>query len=389
MEQLWKKESRRSGANYVDCFKKIDEEQKEQVYDWLRQQCKRTKKRKRGPKPKPGGQQPISHDRVLRKRKLAEPTEVPSKQKKIDKRRRSQKAGINRKANGRVFSPKLSFKPHDQFPDIANVLEIKHDEQFGRHVVAKCNIEVGQIIAKGEPFADAVVCQSSTRRSYCLTCKKIGTDFIDCENCADVKFCSEICRSMNRVHHLECNSIFHHIDSLDVKLTIQMILIAIKGFSTADKFIRHCETLLANDSLCKNGLMLRLTQSSCGDEVFRAYKAYQCLMTMQSINKLFSTLRTKRFLMHLVLQYTAIVPWNNWTIDINDDENFGEFLMILSNLNGFVAALNRVSMSRCTFVRTNCFDFFVSFFYSNAIHPRCHKPVQSQLLSERVLWFQE
>lgn len=330
MEQLWKKESRRSSAYYVDFFKKFDEDQKEQAYDWLRQQCKRTMKRKCRTRQNPG-KQPISHDRVLRKRKLSEPTEVPSKQKKIDKRLRSRKADINRRVNARTFLPKLSFEPHAQFPDIANVLEIKHDEHFGRHIVAKCNIEVGKVIAVSKPFADAVVCQSSTIRFYCLTCKKIGTDFIDCENCADVKFCSEDCRSLNHVHQLECNSIFHRIDCLDVKLAIQMILIAIKGFSTVDDLIRHFETLLVNDSLCNNGLMLRLTRSSQGDEVFRAYKAYQCLMMMQSIIILFNTERKKRFLMHLVLQYTAIISSNVWDIEVNDDKNFGRILMILWN----------------------------------------------------------
>ncbi|XP_055304263.1 SET and MYND domain-containing protein DDB_G0273591-like [Sitodiplosis mosellana] len=313
MENLWKKESNRPKI-YVNPFKGIDEEYVEQVFDWLRQPNRRRLRHKIV-------SQPIPHDRQLRKRKLTAPIEVPHKQRKVAPKHGNERKGFNRKAPP-AFSPKLSFARHNQFPDIAKVLDVKHDAKFGRHFIANRNIDVGEIIAVGRPFAEAVVCYSSSKKFYCLTCKKIGTDFIGCDNCADVKFCSKKCRSLNHAHQLECNSIYHRIESLEIKLAIQMVLNAIQGFSNADDLIRYFEKLLANNSLCQNGLILSLTKSSREDNILRAYKAYQCLMNMKSINNLFNSERTKRFLAHLVLHYLAIIPTNVWDSELNDEKNF-------------------------------------------------------------------
>ena len=41
-------------------------------------------------------------------------------------------------------TPKLSFRPNENFPCLANVLEIRENDEFGRHIVAKCDIDAGK-----------------------------------------------------------------------------------------------------------------------------------------------------------------------------------------------------------------------------------------------------
>lgn len=310
MESLWKNEV--PGGCYVDCFKSVDANHVEKTLCWLRCQKKYTMK-----------QNDIYrinlNSRKLRKRKFT--GENKNMAKKVATRRGNKR---NRLKGTRSSLPKLDFAAHSEFPDIANVLEIKENSKFGRHIVANCNIDVGKVIAVGIPYADAVICNPSSKKFYCLTCKKTDTHFIECDNCKDVKFCSEECRTMNSVHQLECNSIYHRIQNSEEKLIVQMVLIAIKSFSNADNLIRHYEMLLANNSVCQNGLMLKLTSYSRNDNISHAYRAFQCLMTIRSIKILFKSMAHQRFLMHLVLHYSAIIPSNSWTIQLNDDKDFGK-----------------------------------------------------------------
>lgn len=314
MESLWKKE--KPGGCYVDCFKNVDANCTKEILNWLQCQKKYTMK-----------QNDIYRinlqSRQLRKRKTTGEKNITIK--RVATRRSNKR---NRSKGTPAFLLKLSFAAHHEYADIANVLQINENEKFGRHIVANCNIDVGKVIAVGIPYADAVICNPSSKKFYCLTCKKTDSNFIDCDNCHDVKFCSQECRTNNHVHQLECNSVYHRIQNSEVKLIVQMVLIAITNFSNADNLISRYENLLANNPVDKNGLMLKLTRFSCKHNILHAYQAFQCLMTIQSIKTLFKSMAHQRFLMHLVLYYGAIIPSNSWEIQLNDDKNFGKSVQL-------------------------------------------------------------
>lgn len=318
MENLWKKESNRISAQYVDCFKNIDADYVKKISTWLNRHNKQTKSRKNN------AILVNSQNRLLRKRKvIAQNEKIIKKQHTIvTKHGRNSRKNLKRNVI-EEFQAKLSFPEHEHFSGIANVLEIKEYEQYGRHFIANCNIDIGKVIAVGAPFAEVVISPSTTKNLYCNKCKKCATNFISCNNCDDVKFCSEECRSSDGVHQLECNSIYHQIKCFDVKLAVHMVLIAIQNYSTAQNFIQHFETLISHSPICQNGIMLRLNRSSCDDNILLGYEAYNCLMAMPNIQDFFKTKRQQRFLMHLVLHYAAIIPSNAWTTQLNDDKEFG------------------------------------------------------------------
>lgn len=305
MENVWKKESKRPRACYVDCFENIDSDVVKKVSTWLKRQ--RTG-------PKIGN---LAHNR--RKRNITE-----SKPDKYKLRKSLTNSNNKRKSLKGAFEPELSFP--EGFPGVVDVLELRENDTYGRHFVASCDIGVGKIIAAQSPFSEVVVCKSPVRKFYCLRCKKTDALFIDCENCNDVKFCSLLCRTESQpIHRLECNSVFHRIENKDVKLAVHMVLTAIKDFTNADQLIKHFETLLftTTESTSPNGIMLNLTRSSRDGIVEHAYEAFQCLMTMQHVKSLFHTMAQQRFLMHLVLHFSGTIPSNAWEYQINGDKKLG------------------------------------------------------------------
>lgn len=221
-----------------------------------------------------------------------------------------------------TFKPALDFEANKMFPCLANVLEVKMNEEFGRHIVATCDIEVGQIIAVTEPLAIAVRFPGV----YCQTCQRTGMNFIACEECANVMFCSHECRSNNKLHHLECNSIFHVVNQLNVQLAIQMVLTAVNTFPSADKLMEFIEDFLkepsdemswlTTDPLKQYGLLLSLNRSSSDDDLHFAYQAFKILMSHSTISTWFDSEQNQRLLMHLLLHYLATIRKNafsDWT----------------------------------------------------------------------------
>lgn len=55
---------------------------------------------------------------------------------------------------------KLSYKPNKFNPQIAEILELRNNEKFGRYIVTSSDIEVGRILAVEEPFCSVLLSQS-------------------------------------------------------------------------------------------------------------------------------------------------------------------------------------------------------------------------------------
>lgn len=63
--------------------------------------------------------------------------------------------------------PELSYNANENFPCLADVIEIRCDDEFGRHLVATRDISVGQIIMIEEHFAESRIDEMVPK---CYTC---------------------------------------------------------------------------------------------------------------------------------------------------------------------------------------------------------------------------
>lgn len=215
------------------------------------------------------------------------------------------------------FHPKLSFEPNEQFPCMANVLDVQQNAEFGRYIVAKCDIDVGQTVLVEESFVSVAMCND---RIQCNTCLQTMNNFIPCTNCTDMMFCDEKCRQQNDIHRQFCDENINRMPST-VKYIAKSVLIAIIAFPDVNELMNLVSDILskrgkekppaANDLQSKYKLFLNLQPDKL--DVLKLgliYKVYTALMDISMVEKMFDSLQSKRFLMHLIGEHLLIISNN-------------------------------------------------------------------------------
>lgn len=197
-------------------------------------------------------------------------------------------------------------------------MEIKRNKDFGRCVFAKRDIEIGQTVLVAEHFASAI---TSEKQAYCLTCEKTEMNFIPCKNCSYVCFCDEDCANYDNLHKMECQTCYHQIEDVNLKFIVQTILVAIDIFPDIESLIAFVEETISDkgcdkipktscDPPSKYGIFLKLTPSYKDEHLFLAYQAFTYINLIPKVKYLFDTEPKQRFLLHLVLHHTTVIPKN-------------------------------------------------------------------------------
>lgn len=213
--------------------------------------------------------------------------------------------------------PKLSFDPDTNFPCLADVLEIQENDKFGRHIVAKCDIDAGNQVLVTDIFASGT---TSGHQMCCRNCNKIEQNFVSCKNCANTVFCYGSCSEKKGVHQLECSSFFHVIGDTTLKLPIQTVLMAIEMFRSIDDLMDFTERVFKMKRIPKStknlqsryALFLNLSPYLDEERIYPAYQAYMSLMSIAQVKHLFNTERKRQFLMHLTLHHLTVIPQNSF-----------------------------------------------------------------------------
>lgn len=124
----------------------------------------------------------------------------------------------------------------------SKLLSIAKNDTFGKHVIARANIEANTLLCVSKEFA-SIHCIESIG-STCLVCGKPKDKKFYCSSCMDVYFCSEEC-SRNQIHERVCNRTFLQSDCYQTRLAVEIIQRAF-SLSTPEEVIRF-----ANDTLFK------------------------------------------------------------------------------------------------------------------------------------------
>lgn len=210
--------------------------------------------------------------------------------------------------------PKLSFRPHSSYPGFSDVLQIQHNEEFGYHVIAKCDIDIGKTVVVEECFTSA----SAKDQSACATCQRKRSNFIPCEKCTSVQFCDEDCKEKNLFHVLECG--VETKCATHTKMISQSILIVMRMFPNVESLIEFMETLNAesseipdsiHDQMDNYRMFLKLHSNFSKNVipekfVMIAHISYSYLVQLPAVKNYFVTESHQRFLMHLVVKHTIV-----------------------------------------------------------------------------------
>lgn len=217
------------------------------------------------------------------------------------------------------FTPELSFKSSEEFPGLANVLDVNESVEFGKHIVAKCDIEVGKIVMLEDVFVFGADLDFET---VCKTCAKPNMNFTPCRNCPDVMFCSAACMDANDMHRTVCGALYNR--QCRHTLEVESILIAVSCFSNAESLMKFVEIALATRNFAspectsksqrKYRFFLKLLALPIDISVVRQqiFNAYQLLSEIPFIQQFFRSEKEKQFLMHLIWQHLCILNTNGF-----------------------------------------------------------------------------
>lgn len=230
------------------------------------------------------------------------------------------------------FVPKLSFESHEKFPCMANILEIKRNDEFGRHITSKCDIAVGQTVLIEEAYMTAHRYEKFRR---CDSCMKKDVNLIPCNKCSQAMFCCIECQN-SFFHQVECGMQpmpEEHCNDNQLHI-IRSLLQAVQLFSTAEELQSFVEDALASDPLeipesildeksrYRAFLKLWYEPNVFNRNTFnqQVYFVHQTLLQNEIIGPKFNSAKKKRFFMHLIAQHFCIINYSgNITFDNSDD----------------------------------------------------------------------
>jgi SET and MYND domain-containing protein 4 len=147
-------------------------------------------------------------DRCLENIRLAKEANYPARlMPKLDKRsvECQEFKKTKRTLTPEIHVPKLSYSAHAQTPFMADSIELVENEKFGRHLIAKRDLKVGDIVLLEKPFEVRLRDQHKYRRcTNCLAENELT--LIPCPDCTSAMFCSAQCMSSahKMYHKYEC-----------------------------------------------------------------------------------------------------------------------------------------------------------------------------------------
>lgn len=143
-----------------------------------------------------------------------------------------------------LLAPKLSYPPHSKVPFIANCLEMRQSEEFGRYIVTNTDLPVGKVIAIEDGFCSLILpCVRYQRCANCLN--ECDYSLIPCTGCTSTMFCSEECRdeAYTNFHHIECPIIDFMFELLNIiqLSSVRVSISALTSFPSVDQLQRFVD----------------------------------------------------------------------------------------------------------------------------------------------------
>lgn len=227
------------------------------------------------------------------------------------------------KSQSELLRTKLDFEPNEMFPCMANVLDIERDADGDYSVVAKEDIDIGKTIVVEKVFLGYL---RELKAQKCNICLKSYTNLTPCDKCPCAMFCSNECRR-NGLHDFECGLVYSTNSQLNGTILndARGIFLALSMFPTVDELMEFVEKTVKShskvlpDSLSDQKsqyeafLKLPVNESMLSPDQIMVctYEVYNLLLNMPKVDALIKTKKHRRFLMHLVHLHIQILENNS------------------------------------------------------------------------------
>lgn len=119
--------------------------------------------------------------------------------------------------------------PNPEIPCASGAVVLKYTKKFGRHLVAKRQIKVDEILVIEKPFCQRLTPKNS--RTHCAYCLNQSWNMIPCKYCVNEAYCSEACKdkAWDEYHEGECPILgyLRHFKNANVlEISLRMMLMA-------------------------------------------------------------------------------------------------------------------------------------------------------------------
>lgn len=300
-------------------------------------------------------------DKCLRDIDLAVEANYPFMQKLMKRKDECKQAMEKAGPKTDAIEIKLDFERNEKYPCMADVLDVQKNTEYGRHIIAKCDIGVGLTVLIEKSFISN---GNAIDRVQCYGCLKEERNFIACPKCTDVMFCSKECQN-NIIHEKICGENLNRMPS-EVRYLAESILAGLVAFSSADDMMQFVNDILqkrtevppaTNDQRSKYGLFLSLQPSKritldidpnarnmewlgmAVSNIELIYKVFTALLEIPLVSVMFITLKSKRFLMHLIAEHSFILANNSFKLSVPGGV-IGRELGLVSSLFNHACAPN-------------------------------------------------
>lgn len=216
--------------------------------------------------------------------------------------------------NRKKLEVKLDFEADDKFSCMANVLRTERNVDGNYSTVAKEYIDIGKVVVVEKAFVN---CLYNNQLALCSHCLKWNTNLMPCNKCTNAMFCSDECQ-VNIFHQAECGkNICHDYAAQEnglYTMIFKSVLLAINLFPSVNKLIQFVEKINTNrskvftthitDTLSQYEAFLRLPFTLFTDKIDSIigslYLIYKNILEIPKVRKSFDTEKNRRFLMHLI-----------------------------------------------------------------------------------------
>lgn len=240
----------------------------------------------------------------------------------------------------RPFEPKLSFGASEKFPCMADVMEIRQNDEFGRHMVATRDIDVGQTVLVEENFVSVT---SGFDRVNCFECTSTMMNFMPCTECVDVMFCSIECQQRSAIHAKSCGTAIHRMPN-NVKFIAKSILSAANAFESAKEMMDFAKEILTkratqvptavNDPQSMYGMFLSLQPAKKETlDIAVVYQVFTAVLDIPFVKTMFQSKQIQRFLMHLIAEHFLIISNNSYGGQLTSASTIGTTALVMSFFN--------------------------------------------------------
>lgn len=136
-------------------------------------------------------------------------------------------------AKEQKFYIRLSYPANPRVPSVIQDMHVEENDEFGRHVIADRDLQVGDVICIEDAFVKCI--QPQQRFNRCTNClQELPHLLFPCETCTNAMFCSVSCQrsAWTAFHQIEC-CVSDELNALELdsaRLAFRTFLLAMNLF---------------------------------------------------------------------------------------------------------------------------------------------------------------